>query len=262
MACDIYRWCVSRMSAVPGAPCPGLRVVPLLALLAWATSGCALLQPATPPASAVCTEQDREIVRLQQTLAERDAEIQSLHDQQTVQAEALTQTSGEVARAAVKLRRLATQADAASDLAEVEVALQALWAETHRPRAAAQLVQAQRILDAGAAAFVQGDYGVAVELAAQSQAMIDMVNGRRRPESAARNALEVAFKVPVMMCTRIDSNLRAQPGRTAPGLGVLQKGTPLQVHAYRGEWLRVRTEDGRAGWVFGPLLEAPYPGTE
>ena len=264
MACGIYRGCGSRISAACGNPCRGRRVVPLLALLAWVLSGCALLQPpAPPPAPMVCEQQDREIVRLQQALAEKDAEIQQRRAQQNVQAKVLKETTGEVARAEVKLRRLATQADAASQLAEVEVALQGMQAVARPRRAAAQLTQAQHILDAGAASFAQGNYGAAVELAAQSRELIDMVaSGGRRSASAARGAVEMPFQVPVALHARIDSNLRAHPGRTASVLGVLRQGTPVQAHAYRGEWLRVRTEDGRAGWVFGSLLEAPNPVVE
>lgn len=263
MSCDLYcryRW---RVSAVHGVPRRGLPALPLLALLAWILSGCALLHPpAPPPAPVTCDQQDREIVRLQQTLAEKDTEIQRLHAQQHVQAKELKETTGEVARAEVKLRRLATQADAASQLAEVEVALQGMRAEAQPRRATAQLAQAQHILDAGAASFAQGDYGAAVELAAQSQEIIDMVAGRRKPAPAMRNAVEVPFQVAVALRARIDCNLRAHPGRTAAILGVLRQGTPLQAHAYRGEWLRVRAEDGRAGWVFGPLLETPRPAAE
>jgi hypothetical protein len=42
-------------------------------------------------------------------------------------------------------------------------------------------------------------------------------------------------------------------------LGVLRQGAALQADAYHGEWLRVRSEDGAAGWVYGPLLEARQP---
>jgi hypothetical protein len=234
-----------------------------LPLLAWILSGCALLQPpAPPPAPVVCDQQDREIVRLQQSLTEKDAEIQQLRAQRNVQAKELKQTTGEVARAEVRLRRLATQADAASQLAEVEVALQGMQTKTLTRRAAAQLAQAQHILDAGAASFAQGDYGAAVELAAQSQEIIDMVAGRRGSAAAMRDAVEMPFQVPVALRVRIDSNLRARPGRSAAVLGVLRQGALVRAHAYRGEWLRVHTEDERAGWVYGALLEAPHPAAE
>ena len=237
--------------------------MPLLALLAWTLSGCALLQPAPPRAAVDCEQYDREIIHLQQTLAEKDAEVQRLRTQQSTQAAALKEITGEVARAEVKLRRLATQADAASQLAEAEVLLQGMQAATYTGNRAALLVQAQRILDAGAESYDQGDYGAAVELASQSLEIIDIVaSGGRGAAPGARDAVEMSFQAPVALRARIDSNLRREPGSTEPVLSVLRQGTALQAHALRGEWLHVHTDDGRAGWVFGSLLEAPHPAPE
>ncbi|MFA7387863.1 MAG: SH3 domain-containing protein [Thiohalobacteraceae bacterium] len=232
-------------------------------LLAWALSGCALLQsPAPGPATSDCDPRDQEVARLQQTLAERDAEVQQLRAQQSVQATALKEITVEVARAEVKLRRLATQADAASRLAEAEVALLGMETEAQTPLRAAQIAEAQRLLDAGAESFAQGEYGAAVELAAESQAIIETLAGGGRLVPGVRDAEETPLHTPLALRTRVDSNLRAQPGRTEPVLSLLRQGTALQAHAYRGEWLHIHTDDGRAGWVYGPLLEAPNPPAE
>lgn len=259
MHCDINL----RIGPRPGAARVGACRLLFPVVLMGCLSGCALLQPATPyTESPLYEQQQREIAQLQQALAEKDAEIERLRDQQNVQEHALKQTTGEAAQAEVKLRRLATHADAASQLAEIEVALQGLRAEAYPPRAAEQLTQAQRILDAGAAAFAQGDYTKAVDLAAQSQEIIDMLAGNHQRPTTLRDAVEMPFQTPIALRTRIDCNLREQAGRSASVLSVLQAGTLLQAQAYRGEWLRVRTEDGRVGWVSGSLLEAPYPVVE
>ena len=264
LACEMYCRRRRAVGTARAAPPRGPRAVALLALLAWTVSGCALLQsPAPHPATVDCDPRDQEVARLQQTLAEKDAEVQELRAQQNMQATALREITVEVARAEVKLRRLATQADAASRLAEAEVVLQGMQAAAQAPHKASQIAQAQRLLDAGAESFAQGDYGTAVELAAQSQEIIDMLaSGRRTPVPGARDAGEMPLQAPVELRARIDSNLRAQPGRAEPVLGVLRQGTALQAHAYRGEWLHVHTDDGRAGWVYGSLLEAPHPPTE
>ena len=187
--------------------------------------------------------------------------MQQLRAQQSVQAKALKEITVEVASAEVKLRRLATQADAASRLAEAEVALQGMETETQTPLRAVQIAEAQRLLDAGAESFAQGEYGAAVERAAESQAIIETLAGGGRLVPGAR-AEETPLHTPLALRTRIDSNLRAQPGRTEPVLSLLRQGTALQAHAYRGEWLHVHADDGRAGWVYGPLLEAPNPPAE
>ena len=239
-----------------------LRAVATLVLPVWTLAGCALLQPPAPapapvPAAPDCREQEQEVSRLRQALAGKDAEVQRLRAQQNVQAQELEQTAVEAVRAEVKLRRLATEAGAASQLAEVEVGLQQARQLPPGP-AATLLLPAQHILEAGGEAFAQGDFGAAVELAAQAQQLINTVANRQRAPTA-RADKETQFQVPVMLRTRVDSNLRAHPGRTTKVLDLLKQGTTLQAHGYRGDWLRVRTTDGRDGWVFGRLLEAPAP---
>lgn len=232
------------------------------ALWACTTTGCTLLRqpPAPAPAAPDCSQPLQEIARLQQALIDKDAEIGQLRAQQNVQAKELRQTTGEVARAEVKLRRLATEAGAASQLAEAEVALQSL---TKSPPngATAQRLQAQQLVAAGSAAFAQGDYGAAVEFAAQAQALVGMVK-ETQAASSARARTEVAFPIAVALQTRVASHLRAQPGRSAAIVGVLKPATPVYALGYRGDWLRVRVEDSRVGWVFGALLEAAQPSAE
>lgn len=232
------------------------------ALWACTTAGCTLLQPPPTPAPAApdCSQPLREIARLQQALIGKDAEIGQLRAQQNVQAKELRQTTGEVARAEVKLRRLATQAGAASQLAEAEVVLQSL-SKTPPNGATAQRLQAQQLLAAGSAAFAQGDYGAAVEFAAQAQAIVGMVKETQAAPSA-RARMEVAFPIAVALRTRVASHLRAQPGRSAAIVSVLKPATPVYALGYRGDWLRVRAEDSRVGWVFGALLEAARPAAE
>ena len=239
-----------------------LRAVATLALPAWMLAGCALLQPPAPtpapfPPPPDCRAQEQEVARLRQAVAEKDSEVQRLRAQQNVQAQELEQTAVEAVRAEVKLRRLATEAGAASQLAEVEVALQQARNLGPGP-ATPQLQSAQHLLEAGGKAFAQGDFGAAVELAAQAQQLIDMVANRLRAPTA-HTVKETQFQVPVALRTRVDSNLRAHPGRTATVLDLLKQGTAVQAHGYRGDWLRVRTVDGQDGWVFGRLLEAPAP---
>lgn len=250
---------VNRCTRIRRAGCV-LRAVATLLLPAWMLAGCALLQPPAPAPALPppdCRAQEQEVSRLQQALAEKDSEVRRLRAQQNVQAQELEQTAVEAVRAEVKLRRLATEAGAASQLAEVEVALQ--QARKLRPGpTTAQLQSAQALLEAGGQAFTRGDFGAAVELAAQAQQLIDMVVNRQRAPAAHADK-ETQFQVPVVLRTRVDSNLRAQPGRAATVLDLLKQGTTLQAHGYRGDWLRVRTTDGRDGWVLGRLLEAPAP---
>lgn len=160
----------------------------LVAVLTFAASGCVTTPPAAPSAQAPipvhekatvaeplcspCKEQIREVVRLRQDLASRDVEVRELRSDQRVQVKVLQESKREVTRAKVKLRRLATRADAASYIAEVEVALESLRSSRSAASTIPQVTQAQRLLESTAAPFAQGEYGVAMERAADAEQLI------------------------------------------------------------------------------------------
>jgi hypothetical protein len=241
---------------------PGVATTTWAAAVLLAFGGCATPPPPTPPAPAPvavavppresacpsCDDQNREIARLRQDLAQRETELRELRTSQRDQVKVLQESTREVERAKVKLRRLATQADAASYIAEVEVALQ-----TVRDAAGAGiplLGLAEGIMQSTAAPFAQGDYGGAMDRAAQAEQLVTVVADERgRRASRARAAGESAFQVAVPLRVIADSHLRRQPLGTAAIRGVLPKDSLLVAHAHKGTWLRVETVDGRVGWV-------------
>jgi Bacterial SH3 domain len=235
-------------------------------MLSAALSGCvtpppAVAPPPTPgpaplertiraPQCPTCEEQPYEIARLRQDLANREAELRDLRSNQRDQVKVLQESTREVARAKVKLRRLATQADAASYIAEVEVAMESLRSSLGTKATVPLMVLAQVILESTAAPFAQGDYGVAMDRAAQAEQLIAvMADNQGRPRSRPRAPGQVLLQVAIPLSVTVESNLRAQPLGKAPVVGALKKDTPLIAHAYKGSWLRVETEDGRTGWI-------------
>ena len=244
----------------------------LAALLAIVIAGCATPPPAPapepvpapraeparepPPAPCTCDEPNREIARLKHDLANKEAEIRDLRSQQREQARALQESSRQAARATVKLHRLATQADAASYIAEVEVALATLRSSTDTGSSGASLTAvAQEILGSAAEPFARGDYSAAMDRAAQAQQLIAMLaSNRGRSTPPPRAASERPFQVPIPLRVKIDSNLRRQPRGNAKVLGVLKESAAVTAHAYKGNWLRVEAPDGRSGWVHQSLF--------
>ena len=112
------------------------------------------------------------------------------------------------------------------------------------------MVLAQGILDSTAAPFAQGDYGVAMDRAAQAEHLIALVAiDRVRPGSRPRVPGEVPLQVAIPLKVMVDSNLRRHPLGKAPVVDVLKKDSLLVAHAYKGSWMQVETEDGRSGWV-------------
>ncbi|MEO8751528.1 MAG: SH3 domain-containing protein [Casimicrobiaceae bacterium] len=241
-------------------------------LLGLALGGCATPPPAEPPAPVPavvgpavpvqacpsCDEQSREIVRLRQDLATRDAEVRDLRSSQREQTRVLQESTREAARAKVKLRRLATQAEAASYIAEVEVALASLRQSLGTPAKVPMMELARGILESAAAPFAQGQYGTAMELAAQAEQLVAVVaedQGRAGPRTRVPG--QVPLRVAIALKVSADSNLRRQPLPKATVVGVLKKNSLLVARAYKSGWLLVESEDGRVGWVRQTQFEVP-----
>jgi hypothetical protein len=234
-------------------------------LLAAVLNGCAAPPVATPPPPPVpvpleatvqgpacpsCEDQSREVARLRQDLAAREAELRELRSNQREQVKVLQESTREVTRAKVKLRRLATQADAASYIAEVEVVQESLRASLSAKSTIHLMVLAQAILASTEVPFAQGDYGAAMDRAAQAEQLFALVaHYQARPGSRDRVPGEVPLQVAIPLKANAESKLRRQPLDKAPVVGTLEKNVLLVAHAYKSVWMQVATEDGRSGWV-------------
>jgi hypothetical protein len=216
--------------------------------------------PVAPPPMAcpTCDDQNREVARLKAELARRDAEVRDLRSQQGEQAKVMQEAARQAVRAKVKLRRLASQANAASYIAEVEVALETLRASPDAQAKRAQLAMPQSLLERASAAYAQGDYASAMDRAAQAEELIAMLAAPpSRTAAAARSRAEVPFESAIPMRVRIDCNLRRQPAAKAPIIGIVVAASPVRALAWKGNWLRVETADRRSGWVHQSLVALP-----
>ena len=228
-ACVLAAGCAT---APPPAPEPA-PVVPAPAL------------PLPPPACPVCVDRTDEIARLREELATRDAELRDLRSSQREQVKAVQESTREVTRAKARVRRLATQADAASYLAEVEVALAAARSATPSPL----LGLAQAFLEAAQAPFAQGDYASAMDRAAQAEQLVTAAASGTPAASRSRIAGEVLLQAAIPLKARAESPLRRAPEARATVVANLERDSALVAHAYKGDWMRVETSDGKLGWV-------------
>lgn len=236
----------------------GLRAVAWL--LGLAMSGCTTPPTAVSPAPVAatvtestcwsCDQQNREIARLRQDLAGREAELRDLRTNQREQVMVIQESTREVTRAKVKLRRLATQAETASYIAEVEVALESLSASLGAAATSPLLELARAMITSTAAPFAQADYGTAMDRAAQAEQLIAVAaDNQARSRSRPRQSGEVLLQVSIPLRVTVEGQLRRQPRRTGPVTSVLKKDTPVVARAYKGSWMRVETEGGPSGWV-------------
>ena len=189
------------------------------------------------------------VARLELRLAERDAQVEDLQTR-------LNEARQEVVRALAKLQTVASRAEAASAIAEAEIALQALRAATGVQSAGgSDVAQAATLLEQASAEFAKQNHGGALYLANQAKGLAGA--SRSRLGGADRPPLrpgEVAFAVPVRLLVTARSKLREGPGAAYRVLFTVEPGAGVVGYSYFDQWVRVTDESGRAGWILLNLL--------
>jgi uncharacterized protein YraI len=194
-------------------------------------------------------EQDKRIASLELQLLAKDAEIEDLETR-------LDDTRAEVVRAMAKLQSGASRAQAASAMAEAEVALQTMRAgsQTDPPEAA----EIRRFVRLAATEFDKSNYGGSLYLANQAKTLATSYRGRL--DVAGRDAArpgETTFKVPLKLVTTTRGNVRGGPGTGFPIVFAADSGTTLTGYSYADEWIRISDDTGRGGWIFRTLVARP-----
>jgi hypothetical protein len=183
-------------------------------------------------------------------LLEKSAELQDSADRQAALQRQLDDAIQEVVRAKAKLRSLESRADAASTMAEAEIALTALRGReaNHRVRQGrAALCQRE---------FERENYGGALFLATQAKSHLRAAETAPAPRSAPLPN-EVPFASPLAYVVHTDANVREGPGMSFQVVGTVSKGALLTAVSRKNRWLRVTDDRGLTGWVFDGLLDKP-----
>ena len=206
-------------------------------------------------------KREDNIAKLQLQLLERDAQIKQLEGRLNSQQEMLDEAIQEVVRAKAKLRSLESKAEAASEMAEAEIAVKALKAQLAGQTRNPELIKAQELLKMSAQEFKKENYGGAVYLTSQAKDHIRAaqirLGGREKVAPIKRLPPvkgEVFFALPLPLQVLKTSNLREQPDLEGKVITTLEKGTPLIGYSYKGQWVRVTSKDGNNGWVFHTLV--------
>jgi uncharacterized coiled-coil protein SlyX len=224
-------------------------VLPLLA--------CAPREPSSNPSpaarrsaraqAAARAELERRVARLELSLLEKDAQVEALQAR-------LNEARQEVVRAMAKLQTLATRAEAASGIAEAEVALQPLRTRSSR-RAVPEVGQAWRLLHEASQEFDKDNYGGALYLANQAKAFAAAGTSRLSArERGAGRRNEKVFALPIPLKAVTSGNVREGPGANSPLAFAVEEGDSLTGYSYVDEWIRISDEIGRGGWIFRKLI--------
>lgn len=193
---------------------------------------------------------ERRYARLELRLIEKEAQVDQLETR-------LEDARDEVVRTMSKLQTLASRAEAASAMAEADVALQAL-----RTNAGGQQLpeigQVNRLVQQSNAEFGKQNFGGALYLA--NLAKLVAASGRARAVAGNRGSSrqgETQFAVPIRLKAANRGNVREGPGTGFPVAFGVEAGSGLTGFSFADEWVRVSDDQGRGGWIFRSLVARP-----
>ncbi|MDH4043496.1 MAG: SH3 domain-containing protein [Gemmatimonadota bacterium] len=179
----------------------------------------------------------------------RDARIQVL-------TEELEEARREVVRTMARSQTVASRAEAASGIAEAELAIRTLRTAAGT-RSAPEVRQAEQLLQESNAEFEQGNFGGALYLASQSRAKAGQGTDRfRRAEGENLRPGETQFQAPLRLQTNTRSNVRDGPGTNYRVLYTLEPQQPVTGLSYVEGWVRITDAEGRVGWIARSLVES------
>jgi uncharacterized coiled-coil protein SlyX len=238
-----------------------LRIAPLFlsaVALAFACSSSkpAAARPPQPTRTRVVRDTvrdpdlERRVARLELRVIEKETQVDELQSR-------LDDTRDEVVRTMAKLQTLDSRAEAASVMAEADVALQSL-----RTNAAGQQLpeigQVSKLVQQSNAEFQKQNFGGALYLANQAKTIAG--TGRARAAAGSRGAPrqgETPFALPVRLKVVSRGNVREGPGTNFAVAFAVDGGNTLTGFSYTDEWVRVSDDQGRSGWIFRSLVGRP-----
>lgn len=199
--------------------------------------------------------QEGKTAEIKLRILERDAQIKELKDRLDLQQKMLDEAILEVVRAKAKLRSLESKAEAASEMAEAEIAIKALKVQLAGRGEDPEVAKAEQLLKMSVQEFQNENYGGTLYLISQAKGHIKAgqlrLGGRTKLKPVQG---EVLFAQPLPLQVLKTSNLREGPDLESDILATLEEGTPLIGFSYKGQWVRVTREDGSSGWIFQTLV--------
>jgi hypothetical protein len=196
-----------------------------------------------------------QVTSLKLQMLEKETMVKEIGERESAMEAKLDEAIQEVVRTKSKLRSLESRAEAASNLAEAEIALKTMEAQAKGGGGDRDLSQAKQLLKRSAEEFKNENYGGALYLA--NQAKGHLRTGEVRPTTRDKFSPvvgEAPFEAPQPLELTRDGNLREGPGLEFKVIATLPKGSKIVGYSRKDRWLRVRNEKGVTGWVFESLL--------
>ena len=188
-------------------------------------------------------------------LLEKETQIKGMEGHQTSLQKKLDEAIQEVVRAKAKLRSHESRAEAASHMAETEVAIKVLRSQRPEQEQAPELAKAEQLLGMSTQEFKKENYGGALYLAYQAKEHIRLAQTQHRGEEEGELLSgEVLFAVPLALQVMKTSNVREGPGLSYKVITSVGPNTSVTGYSYKGQWVRVEGENDLKGWIHQSLL--------
>ncbi len=191
-------------------------------------------------------ELEQQVNRLEMQLLGKDAQMQELQSR-------LDDARLDVVRTMAKLQSVSTRAEAASAMAEAELAVTSLK-KSPGGQTNPEAIAATALLQQSTDVFNKQNFGGAVYLANQAKEIAGTGKGRLAAGDRTVRTGEVQFAAPVPLVTTSRGNLREGPGTRFTVLVTVDGGSGLTGYSYVDDWVRVRDETGRSGWIFSNIV--------
>jgi hypothetical protein len=188
------------------------------------------------------------VSQLEADVLARDARMQMLDEQ-------LEEARREVVRTMARSQMVASRAEAASGIAEAELALRTLRTAAAR-RPVPETAVAERLLQESTAEFEKENFGGALYLASQARTTAGRGTERiRRAEAGDLRPGETPFDAQLRLRTTTRANVRDGPSTGTRVLFTLEPGSAVVAVSYVEGWVRVTDDAGRTGWIARNLVE-------
>jgi len=199
--------------------------------------------------TVVDPETRQRLTQLEADVFARDARVQILEDQ-------LEEARREVVRIMARSQMVASRAEAASGIAEAELAIRTLTTAAGR-RSAPEAASANKLLQDSNGEFGNGNFGGALYLATQARVIAGQgIDRFSRTEAQPLRPGETPFPVPLRLRTTTRANVRDGPGTNHRVLFTLEAEWPVTGASYVEGWVRITDEQGRSGWVARSLVQS------
>lgn len=199
---------------------------------------------APPPVVVRDPELERKLALSELLLLEREVQLGEMQAR-------LDDARQEVVRAMARQQSLASRAEAASAMAEAEIALQSLRATA----GAEGVTEVSRLIRLSAAEFDQQNYAGALYLASQAKGAAFAARGQLASvDRGPLRAGERPFATPLKLQTAKGANVRDGPGANFKVSFTLPAGSLLTGLSHAEQWVRITDETGRDGWIHQGLI--------